>query len=862
MKIREAIDRFLRSRVSDSPVLIPRWSTALETQLMTTRGTACGDRAGEWIEDGEVWANTRWPHKAGTDPHFHDWTLTFDPAKRITRIGTTWWNWETRKSVAVGIDIDVAEGHAESTVTVTQEQLSNLVDKLATLPYVTMVRSTSGRGIHVYVFFDENDQPVANTHHEHADNARRVLVKIETDLGISLSNHVDCVGSMFWLWANQLSADSFSLVVDGGRLAGSAIAGIEVPEKARNFVAAVDWDSSKVTESHRSILQDIASQGYYFLWKEDVGLCHTHTKAIEAVFRERAAAGTPLHGKFETSSRGSDPMTPNCFITPSGSGAFRVTRFGNGCQESTWSYDNGSNYTFINEPTCPLTAVREVSTGIKKGRYQLDREGIEALAEMLGESFPSLPDRAEAVVNRDNTISLFTAEHSEGWTASGKSFEMKLKEKHKPDLSKEQLLRKADTIFRFVLSPEGKPIGWYLKTQSGWVEFHSWAEISTTVQQHFGDLWSLVKAMVMDNPWKLDFKPFAGEYPGDRKWNKDAPQFAVEPNVSGGDHPTIDKVFGHIGASLDKSVQEHPWCRKNGITSGKLYLQAWLASVIQYPDQILPYLFLVGPQASGKSVFHELMAMLFTCGVQDGGSALTSSAGHNHELANSVVVYLEEKDLSQERTQTYARIKEWVTSRTITVHRKYHTPYTQPNMLHFVQMGNHCSNLPLEDGDTRVVVIDVPAIKEPVAKMIFEQQLKREIGSFLRTLLNTKIGEPCDRMRIPTITSPSKEDMLAAAMSGPIRACHQSLEQCPGAFVKLTDVYEAYKHICEEEGTRIETLRAFRREVLTRSDRYLTGEIDGETCIGNYRLKDAPKTKNPGGQYELSISGKLEWTPA
>ena len=863
MKIRTAISRFLGAREPASPFLIPLWSPALETQLMTTRGTSCGDRPGEWLEDGEAWSNVRWPHKAGTDPYFADWTITFDPAKRVTRVGTTWWNWETRKSIAVGLDIDVADGHAEGTTTVSTEKLNLLVDQLSTLPYITMVRSTSGRGLHVYVFFNADDLPSAATHHEHADNARRVLAKIETDLGYELSQHVDCVGSMFWFWSNTSTERSFSLVKRGGTLGWKDIQNVVIPERSRNFTANVDWDSSKVTKEHRSILQDIASQGYYFSWKEEIGMGHTHTKAIENVFHERQSSGKPLLGSFETSSRGADPMTPNCFITPVGGGAFRVTRFGNGLQEPTWKYEGSSNYTYINEGVCPLTSIREVSTGVKRGVYQLDAAGLVELQALLGESFPSCPEKAEVVFNRDNSISLVSPTASEGWVCRAGGYELKLKRKHDKSEADERLLRLADCTFRFVLSPNGDPLGWYMKNVSDWIHYCGWSDIASSVQHKLGDLTIPAKTIAMDNPWTLSFLPFAGEYPGERLWNFRAPQFAVEPNISGGDHPTIDKVFEHIGLSLDDGVQENAWCRANGITCGRDYLRAWVASVIQSPEQILPYLFMVGPQNSGKSSFHELLSVMFTSGVEDGGNALCSSAGHNFEIARAVVVYLEEKDLSQEKTQTYARLKEWVTAKTLTVHQKYHTPYSQPNMLHFVQMGNSTSNMPLEDGDTRIVVIDVPAIKVPVAKQLFEKSLRAEVPSFLRTLLNTKLGDPCDRMRIPTIMTEAKSCMLSEAMTPVMRACAKLLVSSPGDSVSIKELYLQYVDLCNEDGVKAVSVGAFTGEVKVRSDRYVIGYVGKtkEQSFGNVRLASDKSKGRVGGTFNLENGKTLCWTP-
>ena len=41
---------------------------------------------------------------------------------------------------------------------------------------------------------------------------------------------------------------------------------------------------------------------------------------------------------------------------------------------------------------------------------------------------------------------------------------------------------------------------------------------------------------------------------------------------------------------------------------------AWIAWIIRFPFSPLPYLFLYGPENSGKSIFHEAIALLMTKG--------------------------------------------------------------------------------------------------------------------------------------------------------------------------------------------------------------------------------------------------------
>jgi hypothetical protein len=858
MKIRPAIQAFLQSKVADSPFLIPVWTPELETQIMCVRGTSPGDRPGEWVEDGEKWSNIRWPHKAGSDPNFSDFGLTFDPYKRIEKIGSTWWNWQTRESVAVGIDIDVTDGHADTTTTVTGERLNHYISILSTLDYVTLVRSTGGKGLHIYCFL--GDRPAANNHHEHADNARRVLAKIDSDLAEAISKHVDCVGSVLWLWSSSSPADhpGFSVIKQATRnLDAGEFKDFSVPVRERSGFAKVEWDSSKVTAAHNDLLQDLASSGYYFLWKQEVGICHTHTKAIERVFRERKAKGTPLRGSFETSSRGSDPMTPNCFITPLDDGAFRVTRFGHSHHEPSWEFVNGSNYTIINEPVCPLSLIRENSAGKKRGNYLLTADGVAEVAQRLGEPLASVPTKAEVLIGRDNSVKLVTKEQVPGWTVTTDGSEHTFNVENDHTLATRQILRKADAICRSVVTPSRDPIGWFLRTDKGWVPQKSYEGVAASIQSIFGEDAVMVKRLMSEHPWTLVFQPFAGEYPGDRNWNLYAPQLAVEPNVSGGDHPTVDNILTHIGQSLNKHIPQSPWCNENGIANGKEYLTAWIASVIQYPFEPLAYLFLTGPQESGKSILHEFITMCFAGGVANGGSAIESSSGYNAELASAVIVAIEEQDLSGRDSKAYQRIKHWVTATEIPIHKKYQTPYMQPNAMHFVQTANCPSHLPLEDGDSRVVILDVPALAKPIPKMILKEQLRREIPSFLRTLLNTHLGPPVNRLRVPVVTTDIREDLLERAANPVISSVRQLTIKCSGSIVKLSEVYPLYRAKVEADGGKIMNIRDFTRELRGRTDLFQIGNYEKEVCILNFKLKEDASPQR-GGEFVL-VGNEAKW---
>ena len=845
MKTREAIQNFLSNREADSPHLIPKWSVDLETQVMTTTdGQLLDDRPGVYTDNGkEEWKNIRWPYQAGTDPQYTDPTLKFSPEKRVERVGTTWWNWVEKKSIGIGIDIDYQEGHAATTTTNSDDEIENIVNKLKGLEYVTIVRSTGGKGLHVYVFFE--NCPESRNHHEHTIVARKTLELISQDIGYDLKSHVDCVGAVFWIWSKSSPADhpGFSMVKEGTYLDASRLAAINLPTPSVRGSNPTDFELVELSEAHKRILEAVSRQPFYFNYRPDLNLVHTHTCAIKAAVEDLAAAGEPIHGTFVTSSSASDPMTANCFMAPQADGSFRVIRFGQAQHEPSWEFKNGKNYCPLNESV----SYQEVLSGLgtfKAGKYSLEEAAVRELAESLGEPIVgNVPNDVWAVLI-DSGIELYSKVAADGWVPAGdKKYKKVLTVDQPVTTFRTRILRRADDQIRFV-TVDGSIRGWYSKTESGeWLLHKHFSDINCIARGIFGEFVEQAHKIMMESPWNMVKIPFESEYPGNRRWNYNAPQLAVEPTESGGDHPHFDLILNHIGDDLNIAVEANDWCRKAGIFTGADYLRTWLACLIHHTQQPLPYLFLSGPQNSGKSIFHEAAKLLFTAGITSANSAITSS--HNGELAGCFLVYIEEKDLADKRHNAYERIKEWTTGRDLMVHEKYMTPYMTPNYLHFVQMANSTGHLPLDDGDTRIVAIDVPALKKPVPKAILEKALLEEAPRFVRTLLNTIVSPPVDRLRIPALRTRTKELMERRAMTTLMAFASENLFPASGYKVSIPEFIEAYKSYCQSHGREPDPDFLIQQEIITRSDRFTVGSKSKIPYLLNVSLVAGQPAKEP-----------------
>lgn len=867
---RDGIASFLSRRVAESPFLIPQWSPELETQVNVHEGStlAAGDEDKVWTDGEQVWSAFRWPHKAGSDPYYKDEPLTFSPGEHVSRIGSTWWNWVKKRSVAVTFDIDVeGAGHAASTNMVNEDRLAEIVEALKAVGYITLVRSTGGKGVHAYAFFNPADQPVTKNHHEHTAVGKAVVAKVSKDTGIDFVGDklIDVQGVVIWLWADSSPADhsGFSLIHEARYQIGASdipdwqtveLASNNGPVKIEGFtdtgakvVNTVDgeFEIHPLDEDHKEILRELETLGWTFTWIDKYNQARTHTSALKALHEKRKAEGRPLKGLFETITSNSGGKTkPNCYIAPRPNGAFRVARFGNAVSEhGLWERHEDDCWIYFNQETNVLGILRNYAASYDGNKLVFSAKRLDEALHVLESSLVGADDIKVAITvvlqNDGRFIARIPKEEGgdkpEGWKSDKKGYSLELGVVHVETVFRRCRLEEADKLCRSLVTPQNEHFGWALKTERGWVVHRAYGECSAAVTQRFGKDSNDVKADMSTSPWRLAHMPFQKEYPGGRDWNKDAPQLAFEPSSVAGSHPHFDMILEHLGASLDSACRKTEWCSKWGIQTGADYLRFWIASLIKEPDQPLPYLFFFGPQNSGKSIFFETLDLLFTCGVVNAGGALTGS--FNAELGSCVVGYIDEKDLSSARDGIYTKIKEWITARQIQIHKKGHTPYQQPNTIHMCHCANSHEFLTIDSGDTKIVAVEVNPIKDLIPKAIMERRLREEAPYFLRTVLLTQLPEPIDRLRVPPLTSDAKTELERMNMK-PVEAfAADSLKPCPGSVVSLKDFYEAYLTHCQGNGREAESQIAVSRQLRVRSDIFTIGRYKGnQTYIANVTM--------------------------
>jgi hypothetical protein len=862
--IRAGIANFLKHSVADSPYLIPKWSIDLESQFLVHPGNEeVEGSANTWTDGSETWCQHRWPSNAGTAPSYVDRPLTFSPMAHLTRVGSTWWDFKNRRSVAVALDIDLEGEHAESTTTVTPAKLAELTKRLAKLDYLTLVRSSGGGGVHIYCFFDEDNQPHSENHNEHTQVAHALVAKISEDLNYDLTQHMDAVGVVFWLWSCDSPAGhpgyelikeqtKFLKAEEIGRFMGLNMAGPNQKIKVKGFNESGDqvtnteegggYKTYDLEPAHSEILKELEDMGYSYIWTGEYNMAHTHTCALKALFEKRKAEGRPLKGFFETISKGTDKTKPNCYMTPRPDGVFQIKRFGTRTAEhALWNTREDDTWCYLNQDTQVLPVLKRFGAGYDGIKLTITAQDLEtvmnAFGETLGESHKAIGTSITVIKRADGTFGaqIESDGHFDGWQRRGKKLIRTLPLIHKKAEFNKTLLEEADDVVRFVVTPEHDPYGWAVKSGDNWIMFKSFDPVGCVLQNMFGKDAAPLKAEMTTKPWVLHHEPFGKEYPGDRKWNKHAPQLAIEPAKVAGPHQHWDMVMDHLGKTLDETVTRTNWCSQWGIHTGADYLRYWTSALIQDPMEPLPYLFFYGPQDSGKSIFHE--------------------AGYNFEVANAILGYVEEKDLSAVADTAYTRIKEWIMAKTMLIHQKGHTPYQQPNTLHMCHMANKPTACPMEDGDTRITAILVQVLQRIIPKKALARKLVEEAPFFLRTILTIDLPESHTRLRVPMLASEHKRDLEEMHQTPFESFTNEVLIPCEGQSVKFSDFYAKYKEFCaarsEEPAKKSHVIQLIRN----RADKWVLGYGTGkQNRIANMTMDRNAKPKK---KLVLNEKGRL-----
>ena len=803
----------------------------------------------------EEWWNIRIPKNAHAKPEFRDYKMTWPLDLHADAIGCTGWDWRARRSRWVGFDFDSITGHAAG-IGVTDEQLAEVRRAAEGLPYVEARRSTGGNGLHLYVYFDEDGIPTDNhTEHAALARAVLGMMSSETGFDFA-SQIDSCGGLLWiWArkmtpenrGLERLKAAEKELSIndlpanwrDHIEVVTRRRAKVRVQAVADEHVDPFEALASSHTaialdDKHKTIIDELSKSGFSTVWTTDHHLLQTHTKALANLIdnaEKRRELG--LKGIFCTISEGNDPATPNCFMFPMPDGAWRVYRFSPGITEAqTWQQD-GEGWTCCYFNRLPDLAVAARAAGgaeLSDGTFQFDRardalKAAAALGQKLELDQRWLDCEAKLKKNKKGQLVVLLkhqkatsrkncsanpetdtdsdpgpATHEKpgnGW-ARGRGWwehvcHVRIERKQEEAGSTEH-----DNILRCLYTPAGKRAGWMGKALNGrWVQQpKDDVKSALLAMGHKKTEADIIVGSAVLKAWELVNLPFQPEYPGNRRWNHGAAQYRFQPAELIDDeiprHPHWDLILQHIGQDLDPAIRKLSWAKRANIKSGADYLLAWTACLLRDPFEPLPYLFLFGPENSGKSILHESLSLLMTTGVVRADRALTNKNDFNGELANAVLCVIEEKNISLAGQTASNRIKEWVTGKTISIRKMKTDSYSQANTTHWIQCANRQDACPVFPGDTRITMIYVPDLVEDIPKKKLLARLEEEAPHFMRTLMDLHLPPVAGRLRIPVVATDHKQQAEQLSQNALEEFLAEHCREVPGSKVLFAEFHEAF----------------------------------------------------------------------
>jgi hypothetical protein len=875
----KAIKTFLTKKAPAD--LAALYNEGMEVQVNVTKGD--GERCeGEYqgrtysfYSDGvEKWKSFRIPVGANSNPIFEDSVLSFDLAKHVESIGMTGWDFVNRQSRWVAFDFDAILGHAEShTQGLSSEELRSIKQKAEELPYVTIRRSTSGSGIHLYVFFKE-PIPTEN-HNDHAALGRAVLAQMSYEIGFDFKEHVDVQASNMWVWHKKYEASGglgLALIREGEPLE-SAPENWEIHKSTnRRFklVSEADEDYDSMIEyskgqrrypldaEHKKIIEALKSENNFLTyWDADQHCLKTHTKALEIVHDN-----LKLNGVFKTAT--SSSTTHNCYAYPGPKGSFKVFRFGSSTAEAeTWSLsEDGNRYCNYNSGISTNIAAI-VSKGIEnvKGGFDFKTaDDLKSAAQKLkvDVNIPeNFNDRKSTIEDLSDGRLLVKIQKQKGdvvpdsWGEDKNSI-CKIYPKPNNTDTDDGDLAQIDKTLRYIIGTDGKEAGWAYKGS----EVVKWQFPKNTLGMRLGlkergykneEVDSLM-GKSFNNPWTYVNKPFKPEYPGNREWNDGAAQLAYAiTDKENLDYRTWMRILNHVGEGLNDAVAADLFCQEQGINTGGDYLKLWVAYMFQRPYARLPFLYFYSTeQGTGKSTFHEALSMLFAGKEGSVSADLALREQYNGQLANAILCTIEETNLSK-NAAIYNKVKELTTAKFISIRAMYKPQTEVRNSTHWVQCANSLDYVPIEPGDTRIVVSRVNVLVDPILPAQLDAKLKSEASDFITAIMRVELPSlSCGRLNLPVLLTEEKARAMTNkenSLDDFIRTC---CAPCKGNMMVFSTFYDKFNAFLDPEERVLWNRTNVKKKIP--QDLYPVGRRSNDSvmCIGNIAMLDSgdkPKAK-------------------
>lgn len=870
------------------PWLASLYHPGMEVQVNVARdgGTRVGGYDGHkrltYTDAAQTWYPIRIPKNAWGDPEDNSGNeMLWDLEEHADGVGMTGWCFSDRRSLWVAFDFDSIIGHSERhTRKMTDAELAEVKTRACSIPWVKVLKSSSGSGLHLYVHFAS--PPVTANHDEHAALGRAILSEMSAAAGFDFHAKVDACGGNMWVWARKMEGtDGLTVVKEpecnyegepkGWRQHVDVVRGKRKKALPEFMPEGLEpsYDETCGTAphvpldvEHRKLLDCLKKIHGYGWWDNDRRILVCHTEALK-----RAHGELGMRGPFETITDASEPDVQNCFAHPGKDGSWCVRRFTPGVQEApTWDQDGrGWTKCWLNRDADLRTASRThggVETASGNYAFKTFDEAREVV-KLLGGHLKELKQGrkpAQLAPHKDGRRVIVEVKKDEYDNASDMVGWYEEKGKWRTVVQVVNQLEQStdvgihDETIRHAVTEGRVDAGWFIRVDTWWhhepninvkLALSSFGKAKTQVDQLMGS--SIRK------PWIIVSRPFQDEYPGDRNWNRVRAKFKYPRSEEVGAWPHWEKVLKHCGAGLDEALAKDAWALANDIKTGAEYLKLWLAAVLQFPYEPTPFLFFWGPQDCGKSIFHEMLPLLIDGGVVLANSIFEKDERFNGALEGAVFCVIEEMNL-QKNKKAYERIKTWVTSPRLTLRKLYFDAFDTDNYTHWMHMSNDHDAVGFFPGDSRITAIHVNAL-DP-GKMIPKEELigllRREAPHFLNHILGLEIPPSGSRLKVPIVET-SEKIALSQQNETPLEEfielnCHY----VPGKAILLSEFWDKFQSMLEPEDRGVWTKHSIKKNMPP--EKFPVGKIKADTYIGN--ISWTPATSSDAGKRKLQLEGR------
>ena len=259
-----------------------------------------------WTDGIQTWKSFRIPWKAKSNPEYTDSEIKWNLEEHCDAIGLTGWDWKNKLSRWVAFDFDSMVGHAEG---LSNDELINVREAACDIPWVTVRKSTSGKGLHLYIFLEPT---TTSNHTEHAALARAILGTMCALTGFDFESKVDACGGNMWVWHRKMKdTDGLTLIKQGELLTDMPVNWRDhidvingkkrraLPQNVEETFEELAGQKPKVKldEDHRQLIDCLKELEALWWWDQDYHMLVTHTYYVQKAHEELG-----LKGIFKTNT--------------------------------------------------------------------------------------------------------------------------------------------------------------------------------------------------------------------------------------------------------------------------------------------------------------------------------------------------------------------------------------------------------------------------------------------------------------------------------------------------------------------------------------------------------------------------------